>query len=618
MRVARFVVIVAVIAALSAVTSRASAAELHPRKRIFVLMVWDGLRPDMVTQRETPNLFALQREGVRFDRQHAQYPTDTMVNAAALATGAPPSIAGIFGDTMYLGPALKAAGGPSKAILPDDVRNRPVVLEDSKLLAALNGPGAFGGRLLGIETVAQEILREGGYLAVVGKRGPTFMFDDRIASPAAARRLAAEQHGAPLFLCDDLAGPGAAEKKLLAAMPPASHEGVSDGERDAYFAKVAAQQAIPAAKQAAEHGHPALIVLWLHNPDLTQHRAGLGTLPAIEALTSADRDLAVVRGALIAAGIANRADLMVVSDHGFATIRLRLSLSALLVGAGLKKSASSSDVIIAPNGGSDLVYLSRADFKTPEERHERLQKIVNFCEAQEWCGPIFSRRPAPVVPTRHHHRRRAQAYLGWIDGTFLQSAVGLFNADRSPDLIISFGEDPDLDNRRFTGPGEPAFALGAKGQESVPNHSSPLVHPVKGLVYADTGPGNSWTTGMGMHGAAGSREIHNFCAAVGPDFRQRYVDRDPSGDIDIAPTIERVLGLEPNVGPSGVYAAGRVLTEALAGGRTAVGVPRAISMRSDLVLQGVEAITTLHLTRLDDRLYLDGSSVDRKPLGSSP
>jgi hypothetical protein len=144
------------------------------------------------------------------------------------------------------------------------------------------------------------------------------------------------------------------------------------------------------------------------------------------------------------------------------------------------------------------------------------------------------------------------------------------------------------------------------------------VHPVKGLVYADTGPGNSWTTGMGMHGAAGSREIHNFCAATGPDFRQRYVDRDPSGNIDIAPTIERVLGLEPNVGPSGVYAAGRVLSEALARGRTAVGVPRAISMRSDLVLQGVEAITTLHLTRLGDRFYLDGSSVDRKPLGSSP
>src|SRR5439155_15692908 len=74
----------------------AFAARPHGRARIFVLMIWDGLRPDFVTQRDTPNLFALARDGVRFDRHHSAYPTLTMVNAVVLATGVAPGVDGIL------------------------------------------------------------------------------------------------------------------------------------------------------------------------------------------------------------------------------------------------------------------------------------------------------------------------------------------------------------------------------------------------------------------------------------------------------------------------------------------------------------------------------------------
>src|ERR1700687_2448572 len=74
------------------------------RGRIVVLMVWDGLRPDFVTQRDTPNLFRMAREGVRFDRHHSIFPTLTMVNATALATGAPPGVNGLEGNVFYLPP----------------------------------------------------------------------------------------------------------------------------------------------------------------------------------------------------------------------------------------------------------------------------------------------------------------------------------------------------------------------------------------------------------------------------------------------------------------------------------------------------------------------------------
>ena len=84
------------------------------RGRIVVLMVWDGLRPDFVTQRDTPNLFQMAREGVRFDRHHSIFPTLTMVNATALATGAPPGVNGLEGNNFYLAPSPetpKGAGG---------------------------------------------------------------------------------------------------------------------------------------------------------------------------------------------------------------------------------------------------------------------------------------------------------------------------------------------------------------------------------------------------------------------------------------------------------------------------------------------------------------------------
>ncbi len=239
---------------------------------------------------------------------------------------------------------------------------------------------------------------------------------------------------------------------------------------------------------------------------------------------------------------------------------------------------------------------------------------MNFAEAQEWCGPIFSREAA-VSDARG---RAAKPYLGWIDGTFAQSAVGLFNSARSPDLVLSFREMPEQDNRQFTGPLKPAFAIDAAGQHSAPNKSQDLVHPVKGTVYADTGAGDKFTTGMGMHGAAGTREIHNFCAASGPDFRRNFVDHNPTSNSDVAPTITEVLGLAPNVGPNGVYPSGRSMTEALAGGRQFVGAAHAFTMKSDLMLQGVEVIGTLRATRLGDRVYLDDSALDRKPLGRSP
>jgi hypothetical protein len=41
-------------------------------------------------------------------------------------------------------------------------------------------------------------------------------------------------------------------------------------------------------------------------------------------------------------------------------------------------------------------------------------------------------------------------------------------------------------------------------------------------------------------------------------------------------------------------------------------------MTTSLTLQGVQAVSTIHVTYVGDEAYLDSSTVERKPLGSSP
>ena len=60
----------------------ASALAIMPAEpeRHVVIVVWDGMRPDLVSEQNTPMLWKLAREGVTFRNHHAAYPSATMVN----------------------------------------------------------------------------------------------------------------------------------------------------------------------------------------------------------------------------------------------------------------------------------------------------------------------------------------------------------------------------------------------------------------------------------------------------------------------------------------------------------------------------------------------------------
>ena len=319
----------------------------------------------------------------------------------------------------------------------------------------------------------------------------------------------------------------------------------------------------------SERGRPFLLVYWSRDPDGTQHNQGdsLNQLvPGINGPTSraavqeADRNLAVLRGALAEQNLANTTDVIVTSDHGFSTISkgskssfaktqsyadvpagllppgfLAIDLAQALglplydgeqlkptpllinvaagqhpkIGSGLLGAAPQTpEVIIGVNGNNDLVYLPGPNAAT------LLPKIVDFLLTQDYVSGLW-----------------VDDSFGAVAGTLPLSQIGLVGAARMPRpaLLVGFVSGD-------TGCGEPTAC---------------------GFAVTDW----SLQQGQGFHGSFGRADTYNNMAAVGPDFRPGYTDPVPVSNADLAVTVARLLGLTLPADPL----RGRVLSEALVG-----------------------------------------------------
>src|SRR5438045_4495318 len=64
--------------------------------------------------------------------------------------------------------------------------------------------------------------------------------------------------------------------------------------------------------------------------------------------------------------------------------------------------------------------------------------------------------------------------------------------------------------------------------------------------------------GEGTHATLSRFDMHNTLIAAGPDFRRGQMDDLPTGNVDLAPTILRILGIK-----AAQEMDGRVLSEAM-------------------------------------------------------
>src|SRR5206468_9325958 len=128
-------------------------------------------------------------------------------------------------------------------------------------------------------------------------------------------------------------------------------------------------------------------LLWLSEPDLSEHTHAPGSLEALAAIKTVDLDLAMVFSALEKKRVRDSTDFFLVSDHGFSTIRRSIDVVALLNQAGFHVAKEFSevpkpgDILVCGNGGNISFYVRNRDRAVT-------QRMVDWLEHRDCTGGI--------------------------------------------------------------------------------------------------------------------------------------------------------------------------------------------------------------------------------------
>ena len=447
----------------------ASAAAILPAKpqHHVLVVVWDGMRPDFVTEQNTPTLWKLAGEGVTFRNHHPVYPSATMVNGTTMMTGVYPGKSGIIANHVYR---------------PDIDPDHTVYVESSSVVR--KGDELSGGKYIAVPTIAELVQRAGARSVITAAKTVGLLLDRHPNHNAA-------NDSATLFAGKTL--PEAVLGRFTEKLGPFPSAHLQE---DPWTTKALIDV-------LWKEGIPAFSVLWLGQPDLTEHETAPGAPEAIAAIKSADENLALVLSALDERKARDTTDIFVVSDHGFSTIKRSINLPKLLTEAGFAASTEfkgepkPGDIMLAGNGGTVLFYVTGHDATLTA-------RLVEFLQKSDFAGVIFTKHP--------------------MDGTFGLEQANIQN-DRAPDVVMAFRWEP------------------AKNQFGTP-----------GMIDAD------WqrAAGKGTHATLSRFDMHNMLIAAGPDFKHGETNDLPSGNVDLAPTILQILGIKP-----GEKMDGRVLSEAM-------------------------------------------------------
>jgi len=556
---------------LLAVPALAQPAQKPVRPpRNIIIFVADGLRYGSVDANNMPNMFKLKAAGVDFTNSHSLFPTITTVNASAIATGHYIGDTGDFGNTLYTGTPMQSAKGSSVA-----------GLENNAVLAEMNQK--FGGNYLNEETLIARARAQGFSTAVIGKLGPT-RIQDSTAMPDGSETLILDDDtghegglGLPAWFSAGM------KNAFLTGGAPASQ--VPNIPQEVWLMKATTRIVLPHFK---ESGKPFALLFWSRDPDMSQHNTkdSMGeTVPGINGPSgkAGTRDADTALGDLLAAlksqGLDKTTDVFVTADHGFLTIShdSKTSPSAkdgqiaagflasdLASALGLPKIDNTAlgvdkpEVVVAGNGGADLIYLPEGNAKT------LAGSIVNFLTTQDYVAAIF-----------------VNDKLGNFPGALAMSDLNLIGSARTPQpsIYVSF--------RSIAGDCKNPL------QCAVGIHDTALL------------------TGQGSHGSLSRAETRNFMAAFGPDFKAGFSDPAPISNADIAPTMAHLAGITM---PTKGKLTGRVIGEALKGGKDVAPVRRTI--QSAPAANGVRTI--LNFQQVGEQRYFDAAGFAGKAVGLTP
>ena len=287
--------------------------------------------------------------------------------------------------------------------------------------------------------------------------------------------------------------------------------------------------------------HPDVTFMWLNDPDGTAHAKGMGAEPTLKSLALVDGGIGRIEDTLRAKGLLDRTNILVTSDHGFST---HLGAAGLRLNALVEPFARPM-----PDGSKDIVVSEGAiHLRSSADKMSRVSAIVAALQKRPEIGAIFTRPQA------------GGGDEGIVAGT-LSFDVARWNHPRSGDILVSANWTSETN------------AAGVAGRTT--------------------------DGGVAGHGSSSPYDIHNTLIAAGPDFREHAVSDVPTANVDIAPTLLRLLGMKP--APT---MTGRVIEEALRTG------PPIASIVVEHVVKTVKTASgsyelSAHESRVAGHAYLD-------------
>ena len=407
-----------------------------------LIVFFDGLRPDYITAERMPNLYAFSQRGCYGKAHHSVFPTVTRVNSSSYSTGSYPATHGLLGNTVYF-PEVNAKRG----------LNTGEAAELQKIAVATNG------HLLTTISLGELLQKAGAKMMVFssGSSGQALLQNHTVSGGAVINTS--------MILPDSLKP---MLEKELGPIPPAGdpntarHKWVTDA----------------LIHYGLRLDGPLVSAIWFSDPDGTAHRDGIGAATSMESIRSVDEQFGRIVAALESKGLTSNFNIIVSTDHGFATHVGKDDVTSFLIKEGLKKDKDSEEVVVSEGA----IYVK-------DHNEELIKKIVARLQPQEWVGAIFTRAAKPGDLKGH------------IEGTLSFDAIH-WNHARSGDILVDYNWD---DRKNAAG-------------------------------YA----GTTYSRGVAGHGTSSPYEIHIALLAAGPSFKKSYADMLPTSNVDIAPTVLRI------------------------------------------------------------------------------
>jgi predicted AlkP superfamily pyrophosphatase or phosphodiesterase len=325
-----------IFAALATLVVCTFALEAIEPSRHVVLISIDGMRPASYTSAgpaKIPTLRSLMARGAYARGVVGVLPTVTYPSHTTMITGVPPSVHGIINNT-WVDPEGVSAGAWYWYARDIKAPTLPGMLRASGMTAAaVSWPVTVGMDL-----------------------------DYRVPEHFRSR------HPEALSLLRALSTPHLIDG-YEASLPAGLAWPPTDAERTGLAAWIIRTY------------KPNFLMLHVFDNDTASHASGPESPEAAAELEKNDAQVATLLGAIKDAGLADRTDVVIVSDHGFVTLQTQLQPNFALKQEGLirvneRGTITAWDAYVKSAGGSGFVYLQKPDDAAIGTRVQRILETL--------------------------------------------------------------------------------------------------------------------------------------------------------------------------------------------------------------------------------------------------